>query len=80
MGESLCPFTSPYIYRGITLSIYVTLEFLNSYSYVTNLASQGSIETIRFRMFNRDYEFSQNQIVALLLFSHDAGITCKVPQ
>lgn len=58
----------------------LTLEFLNSYSYVTNPVSQGSIGTIRFRMFNRDYEFSHNHIAALLQFSHDIGLPYEVLQ
>lgn len=46
--------------------VRLKLEFLSSHFYVTNPMSHNSTGTVRFRMFNMDYEFNHDQIIALL--------------
>lgn len=43
------------------------------------MVSRNTVGTVKFTMFNREYEFSQNCIVALQHFPHGDGITCEGP-
>lgn len=61
-------------------NVRLTLEFLSSFSYVTHPVSHDSIGIVKFMLFNRDYEFQQDQIADQLWFQRQADIPCEVPQ
>lgn len=60
--------------------VHLTLEFLSSYTYNTNLASDNTAWTISFRMFSQEYKFSHNQITTFLHFPNETNIPYEVPQ
>lgn len=57
----------------------LTLEFLSSFNYYTSLVDQYSSSTVRFRLFNRDYELRQDTIGDMLHFPHENGIAYACP-
>lgn len=57
----------------------LTLEFLSSFTYYTPLVDQYSSGTVSFRLFNRDYELSQNIIGDMLHFPHGNCIAYECP-
>lgn len=57
----------------------LTLEFLSSFTYCTSMVDQYSSNTVRFKMFNRDHELSQDTLGDMLHFPHGDGITYACP-
>lgn len=57
----------------------LTLEFLSYFTYYTPLVDQYSFGMVRFRLFNRDYELSQDTIGDMLHFPHGNGIAHACP-
>ncbi|KAI5430282.1 hypothetical protein KIW84_034749 [Lathyrus oleraceus] len=57
----------------------LTYELSSSFSYRTSVGCQHTTATVRFRMFNRNYEFSQDHHVNLLPFPHRDGLACEGP-
>lgn len=67
-----CTLTSPTYVR-------LTYKFLSSFSYQTPVSYQRTTSIVKFRMFNRNYEFSQNHLADLLQFPHGDGLACERP-
>lgn len=59
--------------------VNLTLAFLSSFDYYTPMVSRNTIGTMKFRMFNRECEFSQDHIADLLQFPHGDDISCEGP-
>lgn len=59
--------------------VKLTLEYLSFFSYYTSMVSRNTIGTMKFRMFNEEYEFSQDHIADLLHIPHGDGIACEGP-
>ncbi|KAI5406548.1 hypothetical protein KIW84_053039 [Lathyrus oleraceus] len=67
-----CSLTSPTYIR-------ITYEFLSSFRYVTPVGGSRTIYTIYFRMFNRDYTFSQDHMANIFSFPHGDEYTFQAP-
>lgn len=61
---------------GLSDPTYVklTLEFLSSFGYYTPMVSHNTVGTTKFRIFNKEYEFSQDHITHILHFPHGDNI------
>ena len=59
--------------------IRLTYEFLSSFRYVTPVGGSRTIYTIYFRMFNRDYTFSQDHMTNIFSLPHGDEYTCQAP-
>lgn len=57
----------------------LTLEFLSSFTYYTPMVDQYSSSMVRFIIFNRDYELSQDTLGDMLYFPHGNGIAYACP-
>lgn len=57
----------------------LTLEFLNSHLLINPPACKGTLGTISFKLFNREYEFRHDEIAAFLQFPHEIDLPCEVP-
>lgn len=57
--------------------VKLTLEFLSSFGYYMLMVSRNSVGIVKLRMFNKEYEFSQDHIADLLHFTHGDGIACE---
>lgn len=55
------------------------LEFLSSFTYYTPMVDQYSSSIVRFRLFNKDYELSQDTIGDILHFPYGNGIAYACP-
>lgn len=68
--SDLCAMSSPMYVR-------LTYEFLSSFYYSIQPSATRVSGIVKFRMFNVNYEFSQDQIVDLLHFPHEEGWACE---
>lgn len=59
--------------------VSLTLDFLKSLVYTINSWTISPIDTVKFRMFNKEYEFILNQMDDLLQFPHGEGVICEIP-
>lgn len=68
-------------FYSLTFPIYIrlTYEFLSSFRYATPVGGSCTICTIYFRMFNRDYTFSQDHMANIFSFPHGYEYTCQTP-
>lgn len=57
----------------------LTQEFLSSLIYFVSPNTVSIAGTIKFHMFNVEYEYTTNQLAALLGFPHGEGVPCKLP-
>ncbi|KAI5415995.1 hypothetical protein KIW84_041149 [Lathyrus oleraceus] len=48
-------------------------------SYQIPVGYQRTTCTVKFRMFNKNYKFSQDRLADLLQFSHGVGLACEGP-
>lgn len=67
-----------YAHRDPTY-VSLTLEFLSSLAYTIQSWTANTVGTIKFYMFNREYEFNLNQMTDLLQFPHIEGVICETP-
>ncbi|KAI5444903.1 hypothetical protein KIW84_013253 [Lathyrus oleraceus] len=59
--------------------IQLTYKFLSSLRYTTPIGGSRTTGTAHFRMFNRSYDISQDQMTDLLLFPHGDEFACRHP-
>ena len=59
--------------------VRLTYEFLSSFYYSTQSNVAHISGTVKLRMFNVSYKFSQDQITDLLHFPHGEGWVCEGP-
>lgn len=57
----------------------LTREFLSSLIYYVNPNIESTADTLKFRMFNIEYEYTTKLIAELLSFPHREGVTCEAP-
>lgn len=57
----------------------LTREFLSSLIYNVRPNTASSIGTIKFCMFNVEYEYTTDQIAQLLYFPYGEGVWCEAP-
>lgn len=60
--------------------VILTLDFLGSIVYTTHIMTASIVGTVSFRMFNKKYQFSLNQIADLLRFPYGGGVICETPE
>lgn len=59
--------------------VRLTLEFLSSLHYTTRIGSASTTGTVKFRMFNREYKFTTDQLAEVLQFPYGEGVICEAP-
>ena len=59
--------------------IRLTYEFLSSFRYATPVGGSRTTNTIYFRMFNRDYTFSQDHMANIFSFPHGDEYIYQAP-
>lgn len=57
----------------------LTREFLSSLMFSIRPNTVGTVGTIKFHMFNVEYEFTNHQLAGLLGFPHGEGVLCEAP-
>lgn len=57
----------------------LTREFLSSFSYTIIPNSASTLGTVKFRMFNWEYEYSLDAKADLFHFSRGNGVVCEAP-
>jgi hypothetical protein len=60
--------------------VQLTQEFLSSLIISITPNTQSSTGIVRFRMFNKEYQFNFNQLADLCRFPHGDNVACEVPQ
>lgn len=66
-------------YLTIPAYIRLTREFLSSFKYATCIGGSRTISIIYFRMFNRDFTFSQDHMANIFPFPLGYEYTCQAP-
>lgn len=57
----------------------ITQEFLSSLIYLVHPDTASTVGMVKFRMFNVEYEYSTDELAALLGISHGDGSICETP-
>ncbi|MCI08018.1 hypothetical protein A2U01_0029089, partial [Trifolium medium] len=59
--------------------VNLTLEFLSSLSYTAVPNTASTVGTVKFRMFNKEYDLSINRMAGLLGFPYGDDVACEAP-
>ena len=57
----------------------LTREFLSSLIYLVHPDTASTVGTVKFRLFNVEYEYSTDELAALLGIPHGDGAICETP-
>ena len=57
----------------------LTREFLSSLIYLVHPDTASTVSTVKFRQFNVEYEYSTDELAALLGIPHGDGAICETP-
>ena len=57
----------------------LTREFLSSLIYIVSPNTASTVGTVKFRMFNVEYEYTTDELAAMLGIPHGDGAICEAP-